>query len=750
MLDKKVSLLLPKQVPGFVREEYPKFISFLEAYYEFLENEQFTSGTSQKNDVINKAKQLKDIADVDQSLELFEDEFFNTFLPYLPKNTEASKDIIIKNIMPLYLSKGSEKSFKLLFRMLFDVDVKINYPRDNILRASDGRWNKENVLKVSSQVYSEYVSDGLRDTYYLPEIYDSTDFSVYVDDVLTEDYSFFREYKRIVFNTIPTQNQKIKIKYFNFEESLLNGRKLVGRKSGATSIVETVGRNSSTTTLSFDIFLNVKNTLGTFLIGEVVDCTTFGEHLIPISLVPYSDVIQINIINGGSSYNVGDPVIINGTAERDAKAIVDSVASGLIDNVIIVDGGAGFKINSIVEAVGYSQNSFNAFVNTIDSTGQFTLNAVSISSDIISDYANISIGAADYGFPATNVVTENVNTIIADALSYVTINNLGTVTSLTIVESLINSTFNPTFKITPEQVTANTKLNDYGIVGEIGVVNGGENYAVGEKITTPFNPNFYGKGLTGTVVEVDANGSIIRARVDTGGLAYTINQTNFIIDTANGTGAILNVASIMGSGEKLLAETSNVIAGQILSIKIVDSGVNYANVPGIDLTGYGDGNAIANAVLRDTFVELPGKWLTSDGKISNEDTVLQGRDYFIDFSYVISSKVEFSKYKTILKDLLHPAGTISYAIFTSETVFESNTANVTIESNYTKQLSGTANISNNSVIVYGNETKFEVLPFTKIILNNEIRNVSTVTSNTQLVVDSPFTSNANNIIIKII
>ena len=42
MTDKKVSLLVNRQVPEFVREEYPVFISFLEAYYEFLENKQGT------------------------------------------------------------------------------------------------------------------------------------------------------------------------------------------------------------------------------------------------------------------------------------------------------------------------------------------------------------------------------------------------------------------------------------------------------------------------------------------------------------------------------------------------------------------------------------------------------------------------------------------------------------------------------------------------------------------------------------
>ena len=48
MSDFKTSLLVNRQVPEFIREEYPLFIAFLEAYYEYLETQQ----GSQKNDLI--------------------------------------------------------------------------------------------------------------------------------------------------------------------------------------------------------------------------------------------------------------------------------------------------------------------------------------------------------------------------------------------------------------------------------------------------------------------------------------------------------------------------------------------------------------------------------------------------------------------------------------------------------------------------------------------------------------------------
>jgi hypothetical protein len=126
MTDNKVSLLINKQVPEFVREEYPVFISFLEAYYEFLENKQGT----QKNDLTTKSKELKYISDVDNSIEEFEQQFLNSYATFLPKETTIDKALLIKNVLPLYLSKGSEKSFKLLFRMLFGGELEISYPKN--------------------------------------------------------------------------------------------------------------------------------------------------------------------------------------------------------------------------------------------------------------------------------------------------------------------------------------------------------------------------------------------------------------------------------------------------------------------------------------------------------------------------------------------------------------------------------------------------------------------------------------------
>ena len=113
--DLKTSLLVEYQVPEFVREEHPLFISFLEAYYEFLEQEQ----NSQNNDLTVKSKLLRNVSDVDTSINEFEESFINNFASLIPQDAITDKALLIKNVLPLYLARGNEKSFEFLFMLSF-------------------------------------------------------------------------------------------------------------------------------------------------------------------------------------------------------------------------------------------------------------------------------------------------------------------------------------------------------------------------------------------------------------------------------------------------------------------------------------------------------------------------------------------------------------------------------------------------------------------------------------------------------
>ena len=129
MIRNKLSSLVSRQLPEFVREDYPTFVAFVEAYYEYLEDQ---------------GVNLKTLRDIDETLEDFISQFKKELAHNLPTvNPINDERFILSKIKDQYLAKGSQASFELLFKLLFGKKVELFYPGRQLLRASDGRWNQD-------------------------------------------------------------------------------------------------------------------------------------------------------------------------------------------------------------------------------------------------------------------------------------------------------------------------------------------------------------------------------------------------------------------------------------------------------------------------------------------------------------------------------------------------------------------------------------------------------------------------------
>jgi hypothetical protein len=122
-----LSAVVSRQLPEHIREDYPTFVAFVEAYYEYLQAQGVDFTT---------------IRDIDRTLESFVDEFRKELAYNLPNITQNER-FLLQNVKDQYLAKGSEGSYKLLFKLLFGKEVELIYPGRSMLRASDGRWNQE-------------------------------------------------------------------------------------------------------------------------------------------------------------------------------------------------------------------------------------------------------------------------------------------------------------------------------------------------------------------------------------------------------------------------------------------------------------------------------------------------------------------------------------------------------------------------------------------------------------------------------
>lgn len=131
----KIESLIPRQLIA----DAGGLIEFIKEYYRFMHEEQGPSH------VINNVLSNKDIDTVvDAFISLVEKEIGAGFTT----NLAANKTNLYKNIVQFYQAKGSTESFKLLFRLLYDTDIDISFPKEKILVASDGRWIQQNSIFI--------------------------------------------------------------------------------------------------------------------------------------------------------------------------------------------------------------------------------------------------------------------------------------------------------------------------------------------------------------------------------------------------------------------------------------------------------------------------------------------------------------------------------------------------------------------------------------------------------------------------
>ena len=147
----------------------------------------------------------------------------------------------------MYTAKGTEDGHKLFFRILFDEEATLIYPRDNMLRVSDGQWSTDKVIRV--------IENGTSD----------------------------------------------------FNEAI--GQRVIGSTSGASALIATVIKFREGIDLIAEINLDEDSVEGEFTVGEIVTTTDIGKDL-EISIVVKGIVTGATVTSGGAYYNTNDAVSI--------------------------------------------------------------------------------------------------------------------------------------------------------------------------------------------------------------------------------------------------------------------------------------------------------------------------------------------------------------------------------------------------------------------------------------------------------
>ena len=627
----KTSILVPSQLPAFVREEHETFVKFLEYYYKFLEQEgQPLYMSKNMLDYLNIDLLYEHILDEHTTLEGYRDYYdyqsflprlYDTFIRYIPDSVLADKTTILKHAKEFYQSAGSEKSVKFLIQALFNKEADFYYPKNDILRASDGKWFIEKSLKVTN---------------------------------------------------VQVNNVANSIAVGNFGNTFIKGL-----TSNATAIVEKVDTYYDKAALIYE--LKLSNIYKEFVNNEKI-YTYYTEEGVDKYLTAdlFSGIINaVQIVNGGTGYQEGATVPIISGAGSGAQIVVSKVSKGSIQAAGVVKTGAGFKVDNPLLIYG-SGTGASGKVSDVDKSGFYHPNSYNVVWSTISLEANTALGNAIY----SNLSSSNVNTTIANAMSYFVYSNCGPAYSLSITTG--GNNYVPPITIT---ISANSIISKMGILGKMQIVSGGLGYTAGDKIEFLNTFGSAGSGAIANVTNVAANGMITEVKFEQmpghiiGGQGYdwrNLPAANVV--TGTGAGANIAVTAVIGHNEEIVQSVSNI--GTIQALTIISGGSGYTNEPAtkphLALETLGDGTANALLFVVTGVYSYPGRYVTDDGLLSSYN-FLEDRDYYQEFSYVVRVDETINKYRNPIKDLTHPAGMKMYGQYNIIFDKETNTnTNVTI------------------------------------------------------------------------
>ena len=489
---------------------------------KFIEGETIIGQSSNASGVIgsyrpNPVQNIQDLLnfrDPDKVIQHFLTQFRNEFMKTIPEDLHEGVDKrnLIKNIKSLYRTKGTAKGHEIFFRLLFGIKSETFYPREQMLRVSDGEFTFNRVLRC--------------------------------------------------INPVGNTGQLI-------------GRQITGTTSGATAIVENISRFQIGATLVSEFLLNEESITGTFSVGEVVQGTatdtddlfikstitgipgTFtitndgslyqnndniklvgggGGSICQVENIGQGSISEFYINAAGNNYQIGDQLTFNNQNTDGAGAIAEVA---VVNGAIAGETGSGY--DHIVYETATSKNDINPGDKIVLEEG-------------IGDITDIRLINGGSGYSTTPTVTVTSSTgVNAEIFAYG--NEIGNLLGIKVIEAGSGHEQSPS----PPTVA---------IPQSIIVLQATGNYATDETVTGGTSGN------TGVVISWDSTRGILRLKDVSGTftghevLTGSLSGTTGLMAKTDLATSTVDVVAVSASEGKYVSEDGHLSE---TTLKIQDS-----------------------------------------------------------------------------------------------------------------------------------------------------------------------------------
>ena len=646
---KKLSSQIESQFPGFIREEGPQFVAFLKAYFEYME---------QEGNPVNIVRSARDNQDIDRTVDSFVEYFRKEFMINIPSSVLADKRLLAKHIREFYRSRGSQESYRFLFRALFGKEIEFYYPGDDILRASDGRWIRETRLRIAAP--------------------------------------------------------------FSKNPRSFEGQQIRGVTSGASAYVQDILGTTALGLEVYDV--TVQNVTGTFLDGErvynVSDPTNYATINSQVGSIinvnfnsggAYHNLGDKVRISGGGSTEDAIGTVTEVTNRGGVIVKLAKTGNGYTkeNTKIIVTGGNGKNFEMAIDS-WKSQTIGGLSINTdlIGSVKNSKLNQ----SFFVRSGANTS--TVTKKLTGTVTVSNTSNTVTGSGTKFQVQLHVGDLVRVwgvanTMRVHLITSNTSFVAAHTPFQNRSNANAyiglagaNISTVLSKALTFSSTDLYAI--NTIALINPGYGYTTSLPTIRIVDSFISTLNL-VDGHGNVY---GNNAVVIANNAPGTIKKI-SIETPGSNFGRYDEVVVSNITQGNGIVYDTASSSNTSGSSVTTYvARQRSFAGAALPipSGVIQFPGRYIDTKGFLSWNNK-LQDNTYYQEFSYVVRVDELLHKYKEIIKSLLHPAGTKLFGDYlitgsVEATIQEVDEAPVVARRSARERITATA--AQNSYVYYAN------------------------------------------------
>ena len=292
--------LVEQQFPSFIRDDYPKMVEFVRAYYDYMAE--------------TENGRIENLRNIDETsgdyLNYLQNEYlYNAAKPNFEQDFAAED--FIRYSRQFYAAKGTEESIKFLFRAQESKEIEIEYPSELIFKPSTAQWYQEQSIKVSITENSNSI----------PATY-------FIGGYLT-------------------------IRNNNGEEQTIE----------ISNVIDLTQKVASTDlSTEFEIFFTTELIIDV-QVGNELFATNFSAKITP-------SISEVDIIDAGSNFRVGQVVKLDGITGSGAVAIITKVLDGgAIRNLKLIKFGSSYDTNFYlgIEPEGVFTNTGASFtVPSID------------------------------------------------------------------------------------------------------------------------------------------------------------------------------------------------------------------------------------------------------------------------------------------------------------------------------------------------------------------------------------------------